>query len=149
MMPIRIVINVVIVGATTGLVTVAFYLLFDKYVFDPTFCKGATVVAERCATKLYFASTAAMIVGGLGALFALVRMGVFRPLLVIILATLALWNVLLQLSGLAWYSTTIASAALFGLAYAAFSWIVQIRNLYLALGLGSALVVAVRLMLIS
>lgn len=141
--------TILVVGAVVGLVTLAVYFILDKYIFTPGLCSGANVDPVRCDSKEYFSSTLAMIIGGLAGLFALVQQRVFRPLLVVLLTVVGLWNVTLLLSGLVWWASVLLVALIFAVAYLAFAWLVQLRNFYLALGITALVVVLMRLILMS
>lgn len=134
-------------GALIGLVTYALYVALDRYVFTPALCGSGVGFPERCGSKEYFASTLAMVVGAFAGIFVFVQQRVYRPLLVIILATVALWNIFTIGSAAAWWVFALLVLVLFALTYAAFAWLVQIRNLYLALGVSLLLLVVVRLLI--
>jgi hypothetical protein len=138
--------RVVTIGALVGLVTVALCAILDKYVLTPALC-SAPEMAARCASKSYFASAIAMVLGAVAGLFALVQQRVYRPLLVILLATVGLWNVALLIVTLPLVVAIIAAALLFAATYGAFAWLAQIRNFVIALIVGIILVVLMRLML--
>lgn len=146
-MPYGDLVKIALAGLVIGLVTVALYAVFDKYVFTPALCGDALAGTGRCENKLAFASSLAMIVSALGGLFAMVQLRVFRPLLVVLLVTVGLWNVLLLMGGLVWWQMALASGLVFAVAYGAFAWLVQIRNFFLALGLGAVIVAVLRLIL--
>ena len=140
---------ILIAGAVVGLVTLAVYFMLDKYVFTPGLCGDVSIDPARCESKEYFSSTLAMIIGGLVGLFALVRQRAFRPLLIVLLTVVGLWNVILLLSGMVWWASALLAALIFSTAYLAFAWLVQLRNFYLALGVTALVVVLMRLILIS
>lgn len=143
-------VNTLIVGAVIGLAALAVYFLLDKYVFTPGLCANQMDIdPARCENKEYFASTLAMIVAGLGGLFALVQQRVFRPLLVVLLVTVGLWDVLPLIAGAEWWVSTLLSGLVFAIAYLAFAWLVQLRNFYLALGVSVLVIVVMRLILMS
>lgn len=133
-------------GAIVGLATYAFFLVLDHYVFTPTLC-SSTGLEERCANKESFASSIALVVGAFVGLFAAVQQRVYRPLLVVLFATVGLWNVPLIATSFPWWGAALIVAGLFSFAYSAFAWIVQLRNLYLAVGLGLVLLVVLRLII--
>lgn len=141
--------TIVIAGAVVGLVTLAVYFMLDKYVFTPGLCGGANVDPVRCESKAYFSSTLAMIIGGIGGLFALVQQRVYRPLLVVLLVVVGLWNIVLLFGGATWWMSALLSGLVFAVSYLAFSWLVQLRNFYLALGVSALVVVLMRLILMS
>lgn len=140
--------KIALAGLVIGLVTVTAYVVLDKYVFTPALCGDEAVAAAgRCENKLAFASALAMILSALGGLFAMVQLRVFRPLLVVLLVLVGLWDILLLVNDLAWWQMALAAGLIFAVCYAAFSWLVQIRNFFLALGLGTVIVVLLRLIL--
>ena len=140
--------NIVIAGAVVGLITLAVYYLLDKYVFTPGLC-GAGADPARCDSKVYFSSTLSMVIGGLAGLFALVRQRAFRPLLVVLLVSVGLWDIVLIFASMSLWVSVLLAAVIFAVAYLAFAWLVQLRNFYLALGVSAVVVVLMRLILMS
>lgn len=141
--------KVIAAGIVVGLVTLALYYILDKYVFTPGLCNDLNAGTGRCENKLTFASGFAMAIGGLAGLFAMVQLRIFRPLLVVLLVVVGLWNVLLVSSGLPWLLHALLVAVIFGVAYAVFAWLVQLRSLLLSVVLSVVLVVLMRLILMS
>lgn len=141
--------TILLLGAVAGVATLAVYFMLDKYVFAPGLCGGVDMDPARCDSKDYFSGTLAMIIGGLAGLFALVQQRVYRPLLVVLLVMVGLWNVTLLFGGMAWWMSTLLVAGIFAVAYLAFAWLVQLRNFYLALGISALVVVLMRLILMS
>lgn len=143
-------IGVLVAGAVIGLAALAVYFLFEKYVFTPLFCGNAIDIDQaRCEGKVYFASALAMVIAGLGGLFALVQQRVYRPLLVILLVTVGLWGVLPLMASGQWWVGALLSSLVFAISYLVFTWLVQLRNFYVALGVSALIVVVMRLILMS
>lgn len=141
--------NVAVIGLVVGLLTLAIYFMLDRYVLAPALCNDTGTGVAYCESKEYYASALAMVIGGLGGLFALVQQRAFRPLLVVLLVIVGLWNVVVYMSGMVWWMNALVGALLFGVAYVAFTWLVQLRNFYVALGVSTLVVVLMRLILIS
>lgn len=139
--------RIVVAGIIIGLVTIALYYVLEKYVFTPILCGEGTNLSGRCESKDLFASALATIIGAMGGLFAMVNQRVFRPLLVVLLVTVGLWNLPLLLVSLPWWGVVLGAGVAFGLAYAAFAWLVQLRNLFLAAGISVLIVVVMRLII--
>lgn len=139
-------IKLLVAGAIVGLATYALFLALDQFVFTPALCNSAGL-EERCANKASFASGIALIIGAFIGLFAAVQQRVYRPLLVVIFATLGLWTVPLIAASLPWWGASLIVAVLFACAYGAFAWVVQLRNIYAAVGLAIALLVVLRLVI--
>ena len=139
-------IRVMIIGALTGLLVAALYAMLDKYVLTPTLCSSPELAA-RCASKPYFASGVAMLIGSIGGLFALVWQRVYRPLLVVLLSAAGLWNVVLLIVNFPLWGAILSVALIFAVTYAVFAWIAQIRNFIIALVVGLVIVLLMRLII--
>lgn len=140
--------RVVAVGALVGVVTWASYGLLHTYVLTPALC-NAPELAARCQAEPYFAGGVATVVGAVVGLLLLVWQRVFRPLLVVLLASAGLWNVVLITTGFSWWVAILTSALLFGVTYAMFAWLAQIRNFIVSVIVGVVLVVVMRLIISS
>jgi hypothetical protein len=141
--------RVLAAGVVIGLVTLALYYLLDKYVFTPGLCSDLNAGTGRCENKLYFASGFAMVIGGIAGLFAMVQQRVFRPLLVVLLVSVGLWNILVISTGLPWLLHALLVAVIFAAAYTVFAWLVQLRSLIVSVVISVVLVVLMRLILTS
>jgi hypothetical protein len=141
--------RVLISGFVIGLITYALYVTLDRYVFTPTLCGDVAGLAERCQSKEEFSSVLAMVLSGILALIALIQTRVYRPLLVVLLVTISLWGVPIVATSLPWWAFTGIMGVIFALTYAAFAWLVQVRNLYLAIGISIAFLIVLRLILNS
>jgi len=148
LLTVRDALSIAIAGAVVGLIVLAVYFMLDKYVFTPGLC-GEGADPARCDSKVYFVSTLSMVIGGLAGLFALVRQRAFRPLLVVLLASVGLWDIVLILAGMTWWAGVLLIAVIFAAAYLAFAWLVQLRNFYLALGISAVVIVLMRLIMMS
>lgn len=140
--------RVMVIGAIIGLAAVALYFVLSKYVFTPILC-GQFAGGDRCDSTLQFANALALIFAGVAGLFALVRQRVFRPLLVVLLSTIALWQVIPAAVSLNGWLLAVFMAVLFALAYGLFTWIVQIRSFAVAAIISVVLVVATWWLLVS
>ncbi len=141
--------KIALVGAAVGIIAVALYALIDAYVFTPALCQNTAAEVNRCANKPAFTDALTMILAAIIGLFAMVQLRVYRPLLVVILATVGIWGVLSTVSsGLAWWGAALGSALVFALTYALFAWLVQLRHFLLALCVSVVVVIVVRLLLL-
>ncbi len=141
------IIQVVILGALVGLLVWAFTYILETYVLKALLCQGIQTV--KCSSATTYAGIAASILSAGIGLFGLVKIGVFRPLLVVIAATASLWGLLGVVGSLPIYGILISIAGLTALCYLAFSWLARIRMFGLAVVLMVVLMVAVRLALMS
>ena len=79
----------------------------------------------------------------------LARFRVYRPLLVVLTATVALWDLGTTILPMAWYWALLVGAVLFALAYTLFAWVSRIRNFILAVVVAVVMVVIVRFVLVA
>ncbi|HMH70174.1 MAG TPA: hypothetical protein VK502_02150 [Candidatus Saccharimonadales bacterium] len=138
--------QVAVLGLIVGLAVWGMAFLLENYVFKAIMCRGA--VSATCGmTSQYATAVATILAGGIG-LFGLVRFQVFRPLLVVIAAGVAMWGIVGITAVLfPWYGVGIACALLYALSYLAFTWILRVRVFWIAVALLLVLIVAVRLLL--
>ena len=141
------IIQVVILGVLVGLLVWTLAYILETYVLKALLCQGSQTV--KCSSATTYANIAASILAAGIGLFGLVKIGVFRPLLVVIAATASLWGLLGVLNALPFYGVLIALGSLTSLCYLAFSWIARVRMFGLAVVLMVVLIVAVRLSLMS
>ena len=144
----RDILKIGVAGAVIGLLTMALYVLFDKYVFSPTLCSDINLGSGRCENKLAFSSSVALVIGALPILFFFVQQRVYRPLLVILLSVVTLWNIPLLLGELAMLPAILLSVLIFALTYLLFAWLAQIRNFPIALIVTIITVIVVRIVLV-
>ena len=137
-------IRILLLGAVAGLLTWLLTYVLDTYVYHALLCRGA---AQSCANAPLYASVSATILVALGALFALIRMHIYRPLLIVLAATISLWGIVMMVGDMQWYWVAIMSLLLYALAYGLFAWLSRIRYLWLMLFLTVVLIVIVRLVL--
>jgi hypothetical protein len=138
---------IMLYGAIAGLVTWGLTTVLDTYVYKAILCSGEQAV--QCASSYQYASTTSTIIGAAVGLFGLVKLQVFRPLLIVIASFISLWGLLLFVVPLPWYLTAIIVAVLYGLAFGLFAWFARIRRFFIAIILVILMIVAVRLVLNS
>lgn len=129
-------------GAVVGLVIWGLSLLLDTYVYQMLLCRGE---GGRCDSSLQYAQVTAIVLAALTGLFSLVRLQVFRPLLVVIAATVALWSLQGLTASLPWWYALLAVAGVYGVGYLLFAWLVRVRSFVLACVLAVVVVVITRL----
>lgn len=144
-MNIRKLLMIVLVGVIAGLVTWGLTHVLDVYVYKAILCSDENAV--QCASSSQYATTTAAVIGAAVALFGLVRLRVFRPLLIVLATFVALWGLLELVGDMQWYAEALVSAALYGVAMGAFAWMVRIRNFVIAIILVIIMTIALRLIL--
>ena len=135
------------IGLVAGLLCWGLMGLLDTYVFKAIFCQA--MMNEQCAASMQYASVTANIIATAVAVFALVKLQVFRPLLVGMGAIISLWSLWSTVALVPWQAAVALYAGLFILAYVAFMWVARIRSFGMSLVVMVVLVVAVRFALNS
>jgi hypothetical protein len=120
-------------------------LVIERYILAPVLCGGTQVL--QCASITQYAESAASIIGGGVGLFFLVRLQIFRPLLVVVAVTASLWGIIGQASLLPWYGIGLSTVLLYASAYALFMWVARIRSFAMVVIVYVVLVAAVRVTL--
>lgn len=134
--------QVLVTGLVAGVVAGGLTLLFSMYVFRVMPCSG-----EVCGAGGQYSAVLAGVISGFVALFWLIRLQVFRPLLVVMAVTIGLWGISIYILNWPWYYVVLISALLHGVAYSLFTWISRIRMFWLVVALIGIVVVGLRLIL--
>lgn len=143
----REVLVVLLSGFLIGMVIAIGYYLLARFVFGAVMCREGA--ATNCNDAPNYAMTVAMIIGGLAGLITLAQARVYRPLLVVLAATISLWGFQVLIGSMPWYWGLLIVGALFGLTYTLFAWIVRLRSFVVAVILAVLLVVAMRFVFAS
>lgn len=146
-MNIRQLMMVLVTGIAAGLVAWGMTLLLDAYVYKAVLCDDAS--AGQCASSFQYATITAMVLAAAVSLFALVKLQVFRPLLVVIATFIAMWGLVSLTQTMPWYVAAPVCAGLYAVALATFAWIARIRHFLVALIVMVVTIVVVRLVLNS
>lgn len=136
---------VIIFGALAGLVTWGLTFVLDTYIYKAILCNSDAAV--QCSSSFQYATTTATIIGAAVGLFGLVRLHVFRPLLIVIASFVSLWGILLLVLPFAWYVEAAVVAGLYALAFGLFGWLARIKRFYIAIILVILIAVGLRLVL--
>lgn len=123
---------ILIVGALAGLAHWLLSQVLARSVIEPFACTGV-VNAGLCSEAIVSAGGIATVLIAVAALIVLVRLSIFRPLLITIAAAVALWSLAQWVSGLWWVEAVAWSIVLYILAYALFGWIARHMHIVVAL----------------
>lgn len=138
---------IIVVGMLTGLTMWGLAYLLDTYIYKAILCNGKD--AAQCLSSTRYATTTAIIIAAAAGLFGLVRLHVYRPLLIVIATLVSLWGLLVATSLFTWYLQAIIVMFMFGLGFGIFSWIARVRRFYIALISIIILIIVMRLILNS
>lgn len=131
----------VILGAISWLVT----LLLGRFVLDAIFCANESTTGI-CLNTNVIAGNIAIVFSAIGGVLGLVRLGVYRPMLVAIAAAIVLWGVAGWVDGLMWYESLAWTVVLYALSYATLTWLVRPRTFLIAIILVLVVVIAARIL---
>ncbi|MFZ1360505.1 MAG: hypothetical protein WAS27_00525 [Candidatus Saccharimonadales bacterium] len=113
------------------------------------FVVGALVCGDQgagCDSAVLVSGNIALILVAVGGLLGFVRMGIYRPLLVVIAATIVLWGLAGYILGLQWYEAMAWTVLLTAIVYTAFVWLVRPRLFLLAIVLVLIVIILARIM---
>lgn len=144
----RLLLSAMGIGAGVGLFGWLLSLLIQNVFIMNVFCHSADDFGV-CANGGTIAWSVAFVVVGVVSVFALVRANVYRPLLVVLAAFVALWGIAPWLAPLAWYWALLWNTILFALAYALFVWLATIERFLYSVIVTVVAVILVRLALIQ
>ena len=108
-------IQIAFLGAIVGIASWILTMLIRQVIIVPLFCGDPSNAVCVGATDI--AGTFATILAGVVGLMGLVRIGVFRPLLIVIVLVLCLWGLSRWVGGMPWYTALAWSVILYGLLY--------------------------------
>lgn len=133
------------IGLGVGLVGWLLMIVFRNFIIEPVLCRSADtfVICNNGGTVAW---VAAHVIVGVASLAALVRMNVYRPLLVVIAVFAALWGIGAWLAPMAWYWGLLWEGVLFAVAYALFAWLASLERFLFSIIATVVVVVAIRLL---
>ena len=123
--------SIAIVGALVGIATWLLSMLFQATIVEPLFCRSADAFTT-CNNGGSIAFSAAAIIAHIGGLYALVRIGTYRPLLVVLATIVTLWGIQVWLGTLVWFEATVAYGFVVAIAYALYAWLARIVTFWLS-----------------
>ena len=125
-MPSQHMVQIALLGVALGFAAALVALLVRQVVLVPLFC-GDPTSGPCLDVNDSAANISAVIIAVIG-LLGLIRLSVFRPLLVVVAVLISLWGLGSWTHGLQWYEALAWSILLYALCYVAFSWLVRPRS---------------------
>lgn len=138
------VIQVALLGVILGAISWLITLLLGRFVLDAIFCANEATTGV-CLNTNVIAGNIALVLAAIGGVLGLVRLGVYRPMLVAIAVAITLWGVAGWVDGLMWYESLVWTIVLYALSYAALTWLVRPRTFLIAIILVLVVVIAARI----
>jgi hypothetical protein len=134
--------SVFALGAAIGLFVWGLTFILDTYILRAVLCHGDQT--SVCVQASQYAESIASILGAGVGLFFLVKLEIFRPLLIVIGAVVGLWGIVGLAGLLPWYGVALSTIFLYAVAYAAFAWIARVRVFWFVVLLFIVTIVAIR-----
>lgn len=138
-------VKVALFGILAGLFVWGLTFVFEAYILKAVFCPGSLELT--CAPSAQYGEAIGTIIGAAVSLFVLVKLQVFRPLLVVIATVISLWGLIGIIDGLPLYLIALSVGGLYMFTYLVFTWITRLRLFIVVVILLLALIVAIRLIL--
>lgn len=139
--------RVILVGAGVGLLVTLLSELIQRFFIQPVFCNPAGEVSTVCANGDAIAFNSTLVIISIAAVAVMVKMGIFRPLLVAVGPLASLWGINSYLNSLSALEFGFWMLILFSLAYVLFYWLMRARNFVVSLVALIIAVVIIRLVL--
>ncbi len=125
-------IRVALLGFVVGIVAWLIMLFARDVALSAIPCGEAT--KETCATMTAdTAGVIAVLVAGVVGLLGLVKLGVYRPIIVVVAVIVCLWSLSSWTRDLPWFESITWYAILYALLYSLFSWLVRPRSVIVVL----------------
>lgn len=135
--------KVALTGAVIGIAVWGLAILLERFVLKSIFCGDPSAAA--CTDIATYAGNIAAVIMAIIGVVVLVRLSVFRPLLIVLGAAISLWGLAAWLSGLSMLEQLCWSVLLYALLYSLYAWIARIRNAIVVLVVFAVAAVATRL----
>ena len=136
---------VLITGILIGAFVWGSTLLLERYVIDPLACRASTIL--DCGRSFEIAAGVATVVGAILGIGGLIRVNVYRPLIVAVATLAILWSLPMWVQCLSWPEALAWSAGLYALGYMLFGWLMRYVRLFPVLIVSVILVIAAQLIL--
>ena len=134
------------IGAVIGALSVGLYVLFHTYIFQAVLCRDQANTA--CGQAATYAAITTAFIASFVAVVVLAHIRVYRPLLIILAAILALWGIQSIVVVLPWYWALAGMIAVGALAYSLFAWIARIRSFILSAVAAIVIAVIIRCIIV-
>lgn len=134
------------IGAVIGALSVGLYVLFHTYIFQAVLCRDQANTA--CGQAATYAAITTAFIASFVAVVVLAHIRVYRPLLIILAAILALWGIQSIVAVLPWHWALAGMIAVGALAYSLFAWIARIRSFILSAVVAIVIAVIIRCIIV-
>ncbi len=131
------------IGAAVGLAYWVATILLGRYIVEPLACRDIATAAT-CVGSIGLAGKIASVLLATVALLVMIRLSLFRPIIIAVAAAVLLWDLSVWTTGLFWAEALAWSVVLCALSYALFGWIARQFGLIVAIIIAAVLAVGIR-----
>jgi hypothetical protein len=139
----RLSLKVAATGIVLGIAVWGLTVLLERFVLRGLFCGDPSAAA--CVNITTYAGNIATVIVAIVGVVALVRLNVFRPLLIVLGGAISLWGMAAWLQNLGMVEQVLWSALLYALLYSLYAWVARIRNAVMVLIVFALVALATRL----
>lgn len=133
------ILRVGVLGLLLGLLIPGLGFLLDKFFITPVFC-NVNISSSFCSSTANIGYEIIALLMALGAIVVFAHWQIFRPALIAIGVVVSLWGLNLHLADMATKNLieyAAISAALYGVTYLLFYWLLRLNNFGLSLALAA------------
>lgn len=144
--------KVVIVGLVVGLLVPLLTMALSTYFIVPVFCQGGADTLGLCSSGGVVANHIVAVIVAVAAFAFLNQWGIYRALVLVFGATLAMWGLQKYAAGLVtgpWLEYYLLSALLYGLAYLSFYWLLRVKHFVASAVLSGALAIGACVVMVT
>ena len=131
------------VGAAVGLAYWVMTILLGRYIVEPLACREVATAAT-CVGAFGLAGKIASVILATIALLVMIRVSLFRPIIIAVAAAVLLWDLSVWTTGLFWAEALAWSVVLYALSYALFGWIARQFSVIVAIIIAVVLAIGIR-----
>lgn len=135
------------IGAGLGLVFWILTILISNYVIEPIACRDLAN-ATNCTNATTLGGNIATILTGLLGVVVMVRLAIFRPIILAVASAVVLWNLAGMTDGLFWAEAIGWSIVLYAITYGLFAWIARYPTLWISIVISALIALIIRIALV-
>lgn len=135
--------RIALVGAVVGLLTWGLAQLLERFVLSGLFCGDEA--SHVCTNVVVYSGNIAAVVMAVIGVVALVRMSVYRPLLIALGAIISLWSLAAWVQSLGLVEQVAWTTGLYVIFYSVYAWVARIRSVAVVLVVFAIIAVTSRL----
>lgn len=124
-MPQQHVIRIMLLGVGLGVVGFLLSFIIRDVILVPVFCGNVPI--SKCSGVADNAANIANVIVAIAGLLGLVRLSVYRPLLIVLAVVLSFWGLGGLMTNLSWFEALSWWVLLYAIGYTAFAWLVRPR----------------------